>query len=778
MKVLVIVESPNKREKIQKFLTHADPTNNFTVLATAGHLMDLHKDDKFTNASLGIDIDNNFKPKYVTLPDKRKIVTELKKAAKSADAVWIASDLDQEGEFIGWSICQVLGLDVATVPRLIFNEITQTAIEHAIAHPIRLDQNLLAAQRCRRVTDRLIGFQLSGAARKINHAVSVGRVKTMAIKLVLEREQDRAEFQPVKFFKLSNFACAKCSIGSDACVGSIHAGTESNFACACAKTDCELSFTSKHQFVDEQQVTDYFLLFKQNKDIKVIKAHDHIVYETPSAPFMTSTLQKIGSRQLNVTPKVVMSLAQKLYEKGLISYPRTDTTRLPAEKQAEIKKYIIERYGAEYLTERTHDASGQNCQEAPNEVSRSQQAAHTAIYPTEIAVINPPNIDHIEQRLYTLIWRQTIASQMTRASFRQLDLEAINELDATVILHSKVKEPIFDGFLTLFKKNESDSTDSLALIDTFVKQTYFTVIEDIKAIESATAPPALFDRAGLLEKLESHGIGRPSTWGSILEETIERNFLQIHDEPPITKPRKILTYSLKTSNISVTTDFQNLSTAKIPTKCISNGVGNENLERAPNRLQTTSLGQMSIEFVDKYFPHIFNYNFTSALEKDLDAISTGTVDWVTVVDKLYKSYEPQLSKVESKTIKREITQNRMLGEYEGHQVSAFIGRYGSVIEMSDNKKSKRFYPIKKPYQLETVTLADLPTIIESHEERQQKTITIGRYKILQGPHGPYFRIGRACIGVPTEFHDKLDTLTEAQCDEWCTARKTRKYPKK
>ena len=826
MKVLVVVESPNKIKKIQSYLNRLEDGNAYLVSASVGHLLDLNKED----GALGIDIEKDIEPDYVRIKTKTKVITDLKHAAKQCDQIWIASDLDHEGEFIGYSICNVLSLPAFHTKRLIFNEITESAITAAVKNPTVLKQEVLNAQKCRRILDRLIGFQLSQAGRRVNPHIAVGRVKTVMVRLVADRERERDAFVSETYYRLT---------------GEFSADQTTTIAARCTDT------------LADADAVEAYLINGDKLPFVVSQVSDTVVKQSPPPPFKTGTLQREGSRRFSIPPKTVLELAQKLYEMGLISYPRTDTTVLPVEKATEIRQLITAQFGADYLATQATTA----VRKAPVVKGLAVQGAHAAIYPTDLKVLvvqdDGAANGGLLTKVYHMIYVRAVASEMAQARYRQVELDFADEMSWT----ARFKSLVFEGFIaakrifhddaaqdaacrTSERADDADESDDCAgtgeaAIDSSImdkimrlKRNDVLTANAIIATEEWTKPPSRYDSAGILDQLEKHGIGRPSTWGSILDDVLSRGFIAKtqNERKPQTRKRTTITYTASTDGGGE----------------VSSVVEKHQQPLVKNRIELTDLGKASVAFATEHFDHIFNYKFTSDLEKRLNAIETGTENWVQVVRDVYQSYVPKMTQLLSdRSLTR--TNKRVLGTHEDEQVVAYLGRYGPVIQVGDD----RHYPIKGDLSVDTITLDDAVRIMSSENvvlgtiptpkrkakasaataqhptgdvvlkrskygyyvrcgeqnfrlcpehfephltnmdavaehlnelvfERvaadittAKKNVVVGPYAIVNGKYGPYFRAGTRNISVPKQYHHQLEAITAEMCKQWTDERSER-----
>jgi DNA topoisomerase-1 len=712
MKILVIVESPNKIKKIQTILNERKDGNQYVVKATVGHILDLDKE----KGGIGIDIDNDFTPKYTKIKSKTSVINDLKKTSKQCQETWIASDLDQEGEFIGYSICIILSLPMQLTKRLIFNEITKSAINHAVDNPVQLDQSLLNSQKCRRILDRLIGFQLSKVARQINNNISVGRVKTVMVKFVSDREKIRSDFEEECFFKLSGiFECSQLSL----------------------EAKCSTMFKSS------PDVENYL---KDVEDVTTItNIKETTLSEKPPEPFKTSTLQQEGAKRFGLTPKHVLGIAQKLYEQGLISYPRTDTTRLPEEKKAEIKSLIIDKYGIEYLS--TEPSSKKDKKSGKN-----TQGAHAGIFPTNLKNLSVD--DELQNKIYRMIYNRAVASMMKPAQYHQVVSEFEYNKCKWV---STSKSLIFLGYLIVYgqKLDIQPDKDSKK-----IKVGDEISITKIEGVQNWTRPKPLYDNSSLLSEMEKHGIGRPSTWGQILDDVISKGFIIRRDlHQPSSREQTKYIYSKQeiTKNIEIYSPS--------PEK---------------NKLIMSELGNAVVGFSQKYFDNLFNHEFTGELEKQLNSIEKDKCNWVDVIQGVYDSYLPNMNKLLSDSsltnnLKPKFFTPILLGEFESNdRIYLKKSKFGYFLFSETNGnfplKSEHFEPSlddlnQAPDYVDSIDIDVIKKYITQPKEKKD-TIKLGKYQILYGPYGPFVKYGKTNVKIPDSFHDKLESVTIEQCEQW------------
>jgi len=671
---LVIVESPAKAKTIEKFLG-----KDYVVKSSFGHIRDLAK------KNLGIDLENSYKPDYIVSPDKKKIVDELKKLAKSAKTVWLASDEDREGEAISWHLYEVLGLKPEKTRRIVFHEITKDAILNAIKNPRFIDINLVDAQQARRVLDRLVGFELSPLLwKKIKPSLSAGRVQSVAVKLIVEREREINAFKVSSSFRIAALFDIKEPKGK---ISELQAELEKRISeVSSAKT----------------------LLEKLNgADFKVADVTKKPGKKSPSPPFTTSTLQQEASRKLGYSVAQTMTIAQRLYEAGKITYMRTDSVNLSQTAILGTAAVIESMYGKEYLNTRNFVTK-----------SKGAQEAHEAIRPTYMQNASVDG-NSTEKKLYELIWKRTIACQMSDALLEKTNIRISNSKTPEIFVATgEVLK--FDGFLKVYMEStddENNDEESKGLLPP-LKAGDFLNLRKMEAVEKFTLNPPRYTEASLVKKLEELGIGRPSTYAPTISTIQQREYVIKEDRPGNTRISRILTLSNKT---------------------IKESVKEENYGFEKSKLFPTDIGMIVNDFLEQYFVEIMDYNFTATVEAEFDLIAEGKLVWTGMIDKFYKPFH---SKVEdtNKTGERS-NGERILGidPVSGKPVLVKIGRYGPVVQIgsaTDDDKP-RFASLQKGQSLETLSLEEslelfkLPRTVGSYEG-QDVVIGVGRF-------GPYAR---------------------------------------
>lgn len=686
-KNLLIVESPAKAKTIEKILG-----SDFEVKSCYGHIRDLEKDD------MGIDINNNFAPRYKVPDDKLKVVKELKQNAKKADTVWLASDEDREGESISWHLAEVLGLDVNTTKRIVFHEITKPAINAAVQNPRFIDMNLVNSQQARRILDRLVGFELSPVLwRKIGMqgGLSAGRVQSVAVKLIVEREREINQFQTTGSFKIEALLAAKDPSGKN------------------------ISFKAEDGSTSTIEEAEKFLERCKNANYSV---KDIIVKpgkRTSAAPFTTSTLQQEASRKLGYGVSKTMLLAQKLYESGKITYMRTDSVNLSSTAKGQIENEIRKSYGDNYLQLRNYKNKNESAQEA-----------HEAIRPTEMSEsrINDPETG----RLYELIWKRTIASQMSDAILEKTSVKIkISTVDDDLTASGEVLK--FDGFLKVYYESNDDEDIENTALGGESRLPALTIgqsldFEEMTASEKFTRHAARYTEASLVKKLEELGIGRPSTYAPTISTIIKRNYVEKRDKEGTKRDIRIV--KLTKENI------------------INKIITQENTGAEKAKLFPTDLGLVVTDFLNQYFDKVMDYSFTANIEEEFDKIAEGKLQWNNMVGEFYgpfhKSVEHTLENAERAKGERELGKDPVSGK----PVFARMGRYGPMVQIgiADDEEKPRFAKLNATQSIETITLDEamdlfkLPLNLGQYEEKEV-SVNVGRF-------GPYVKWGEQFISIP------------------------------
>ena len=694
---LVIVESPAKAKTIEKFLGP-----DFKVMSSYGHIRDLKKKE------LSID-SKTLQPDYVIPKDKEELVKELRKNAKKANKVWLASDEDREGEAISWHLCEVLGLDEASTNRIVFHEITKPAILEAIKHPRHLNMHLVNAQQARRVLDRLVGFKLSPVLwRKVKPALSAGRVQSVAVRLIVEREREIQHFKSVPFYR----------------VNGIFAITNADGSASEVKAELDKRFATHEEALA-------FLEKCKNATFTVGQVSKKPLKRTPAAPFTTSTLQQEAARKLGFSVSQTMRVAQMLYESGLITYMRTDSVNLSTLCIGACKEEITKHYGPEYSNPHTYHTH-----------SKGAQEAHEAIRPTYMSNASIEGTAQ-ERRLYELIWKRTAACQMADAQIEKTTVTInIDNAEEKFVANGEVIK--FDGFLKVYREStdEDDTRNdefahnlpAMAEGDTLTRR-------EITSTERFSQGPLRYTEASLVHKLEELGIGRPSTYAPTISTIQQREYVQKGDKSGEERP-----YTIDTLRGKIITN-----TPKIET------VGNEK-----GKLLPTDIGIVVNDFLMENFPAIMDYNFTAKVEQQFDQIAEGNEEWTTMMQHFDKEFEPTVDKVmnarsEHKAGERELGTDPV----SGHPVYVKIGRYGPVVQIgtADDNEKPRFAQLPKDMSMETITLDEALELFKLPR-------TVGEYEgsdvvIGAGRFGPYVMHDKKYVSLPKEENPMTTTLETA-----------------
>ena len=670
MKNLVIVESPAKAKTIEKFLG-----KDYTVKSSYGHIRDLAKKE------MSIDVEAQYEPQYQVSDDKKTLVHELQKAVKGADMVWLASDEDREGEAIAWHLQETLKLDPKTTQRIVFNEITKTAILHAIEHPRQIDMNLVDAQQARRVLDRLVGYEISPILwSKIKPALSAGRVQSVAVRLIVEREEEVKNFQSKPYFRVT---AQFHPVDSQKVLGA------------------ELS----RHFATEAEAAQ-FLQGLVGANFKVSHIETKPAKRTPAPPFTTSTLQQEASRKLGFSVARTMQVAQQLYESGYITYMRTDSVNLSDLALSMAKKEIAQQYGEEYVKTRRYQTKTKGAQEA-----------HEAIRPTNMEA-QTLNIESAQRRLYELIWKRTIASQMADAELEKTEM-VISVSGSKETFGCSGEQVKFDGFLKVYMESTDDEHEenTSRLLPRLPEGTLLS-LDHCDAIQHYTQHPPRYTEASLVKKLEDLGIGRPSTYAPTISTILKREYIIKEDREG--ESRQTVALTLKGSQVKRTEKTEKGYAEK-------------------GKLFPTDIGCVVNTFLMEHFADIMDYNFTATVEKDFDDIADGKQEWRKVIDRFYVPFHKNIRQTQQTS--QRTTGSRLLGTdpKSGKNVYAKIGRYGTLVQIGETNTDEKpqFASMKKGQSIETITLEQaldlfsLPRTLGLFEEKDV-TVSIGKF-------GPYVR---------------------------------------
>ena len=747
---LVIVESPAKAKTIEGYLG-----KDFVVKSSYGHVRDL------PTKGLSIDLENNFKPEYAVMPDKKKVIAELRKLSKDAETVWLPTDDDREGEATSWHLSETPGLTDENTKRIVFHEITKPAIQSAVQNPRKIDQNLVDAQQARRVLDRIVGFELSPVLwKKVKPSLSAGRVQSVTVRLIVEREKEINAFESTPYFKVKAVFEAK-----------------------------DKSFTADlSKRIESEEQANAFLQSCIGSDFSVTSIDKRPGKKSPSAPFTTSTLQQEAARKLGFSVAQTMRLAQGLYEAGKITYMRTDSVNLSKTAIDGAQKEILSEYGDEYVNPRKYSTKTANAQEA-----------HEAIRPTYFNERNASS-DEREQKLYSLIWKRAIASQMTDAKLMRTSIK-IGASGLEEKFEVKGEIITFDGFLTVYMEGTDDeSTEELSSSLPDVNENDSLKLLSAEATEKFTHHPPRYSEAALVKKLEELGIGRPSTYAPTISTIQKRGYVE------------------KTEREGRTREFKRL---KLENDSINAVVDSEVTGAERNKFFPSDIGVVVSDFLSKHFENIMDYHFTANVEEEFDNISRGETNWAAMLDKFYKPFH---SSVEDTLENSErATGERILGKdpVSGKPVLARIGRYGPMIQIgdvSDEEKPKfaKLRPTQSIQSIEfddamelfklprtlgelegkevvasegrfgpfvrfdgafynlgeldplSITLAEAEKIIREKQEEAKKAIihefdTDPVIKVLKGRFGPYMSVGSDNYKIPKG--EEPESLTLERCQE-------------
>ena len=676
-KNLVIVESPAKAKTIEKFLG-----KDFKVESSFGHIADL------PSKELGVDVDGNFKPKYEVSKDKKAVVKKLKDLAKNADMVWLASDEDREGEAIAWHLAETLKLDKAKTKRIVFHEITKSAIQKAIENPRGIDYALVDAQQARRVLDRIVGYELSPVLwRKVKGGLSAGRVQSVSVRLIVEREREIQDFVPEVSFRID--------------------AEFSNESGQVFKAKLPKTFSTKEEAYK-------FLEANISATFKVADLEKKPAKKSPAAPFTTSTLQQEASRKLYFSVSKTMTLAQRLYEAGLITYMRTDSVNLSDEARKGAQAEIESAFGNKYSKPRNYTGKTKGAQEA-----------HEAIRPTDFSR-HSVDIDRDQSRLYDLIWKRAIASQMSEAELERTNVK-ISASTHKELFTANGEVITFDGFLKVYLEGTDDEDVEQEGMLPAMKVNETLLNKYITATQRYSRPPYRYTEASLVKKLEELGIGRPSTYAPTISTIQNRNYVE-----------KGSVEGVERSYVQLTLKNGNLKEKELTEK-----VGSDK-----GKLVPTDVGMIVTDFLVNHFEQILDYNFTAKVEEDFDDISEGKLDWSKMMKDFYKDFHPQVEDVQENADRE--SGERVLGKdpKTGKQVSVRLGKFGPMVQIgtADDDEKPQFASLTPDQQLNTITYDEAMALFELPKK-------LGEYKgeeveVNNGRFGPYVKYGSKFVSLP------------------------------
>ena len=683
-KNLLIVESPAKAKTIEKILG-----SDFQVKSCFGHIRDLEK------AGMGIDLEKNFEPRYIIPEDKQKVVNDLKSLAKKSTEVWLATDEDREGEAISWHLCEVLGLDPKTTKRIVFHEITKTAIQSAVQNPRLLDMNLVMAQQARRILDRIVGFELSPVLwRKMSmrNNLSAGRVQSVAVRIIAEREREINAFRSTSTFKMEGLFTAK------------------------DVSDKPVTFAAEGKKQNAAEDAEAFLKSCVGADYKVTDIQVRPGKRSPAPPFTTSTLQQEASRKLGYGVARTMQIAQRLYENGYITYMRTDSVNLSNTALGDITNTVKSMYGEKYHQFRKFKNKNESAQEA-----------HEAIRPT---YTNNPSIQEAEwARLYELIWKRTMASQMADAELEKTTAKIeISTNKEELTASGEVLK--FDGFLKVYREDKDD--DELEENANEGMLPPLTVglqlpLKEMKATERFSRPLPRYTEASLVKKLEELGIGRPSTYAPTISTILKRGYVEKRDKEGTRRDFRM--FVLKKDEVSKLMEQENTGAEK-------------------SKLFPSDLGLVVTDFLKQYFDNIMDYSFTARIEEEFDEVAEGKMKWNTVIDEFYtpfkKDVEDTIENAERIKGERELG----IDPESGKPVVARMGRYGAMIQIgsAEDEEKPRFAKIPTGQSIETITYEEAMILFGAQGtmgqyEEKDISVNVGRF-------GPYVKWGDEFVSIP------------------------------
>jgi DNA topoisomerase-1 len=670
-KNLVIVESPAKAKTIEKYLG-----KDYTVKSSFGHIRDLPK------KGLNIDIEKDFAPTYEINPDKKKVVAELRAAAKNAEDIWLASDEDREGEAIAWHLTQALKLDPKKTKRIVFHEITKTAIENAIKNPRTVDLNLVDAQQARRVLDRLVGYELSPVLwKKVRTGLSAGRVQSVAVRIIVERERAIRDFTPESSYKVS----AVFTIDGQ---------------------DLKAELADKISLKDDART---FLEAASSATFTVTDIAQKPGSRNPGAPFTTSTLQQEAARRLGYSVKQTMTLAQRLYESGMITYMRTDSTTLSGFAINAAKEHILKEYGEQYHQVRQFKTKNESAQEA-----------HEAIRPTDFGRLAAGD-DAQQAKLYQLIWQRALSSQMAPAQTERTEISiGVSTRPEKLIAKGEILK--FDGFLKVYGGGKDDT-----LLPPVEKGQQLPM-SSMAATQTFTRPPARFSEAALVKALEELGIGRPSTYAPTISTIQTREYVEKTDLEGTERTVQTLLLQDGAITDTETTEITGADRSK---------------------LVPTAVAEVTTDFLVKYFPSIVDFDFTATVEGDFDKVAEGKETWQKMIGTFYKDFHPLIAGAEGAS-RSEVSQARELGTdpKTGKPVMARFGRYGPMLQRGETESEEKpaFAPLPAGTTMDNVTLEqalkmfELPRTVGTTADGQEIKANIGRF-------GPYIQIDKLYVSI-------------------------------
>ena len=675
---LVIVESPAKAKTIEKYLGV-----NYKVASSFGHISDL------PSKNIGIDIENDFKPKYEISSDKKTIVKNLKDLVKKSKTVWLASDEDREGEAIAWHLFRTLKLDADNTKRIVFNEITKSAITNAINNPRSINYDLVDAQQARRVLDRIVGYELSPVLwRKVKGGLSAGRVQSVAVRLIVEKEREIRNYVSASTYKVE--AIFKNSNGK------------------------EFVARLSNEFKSKDDAIDY-LNSTTESTFKVSEIVKKPVKKSAPAPFTTSTLQQEASRKLSFPVSKTMSVAQRLYESGYITYMRTDSVNLSNLAIEEAKNQVVKNFGESYANPKNFSTK-----------AKGAQQAHEAVRPTNFDMSLDNVKDYDQKRLYQLILNRTLASQMKPAELEKTNIK-ISSSNRSELFTANGEVIKFDGYLKLYQvSKDDDSAEDDGILPRFNENEILN-LEELFAVQKFSRPPYRYSEASLVKKLEELGIGRPSTYAPTISTVQNRGYVEKGSTEA--KSRNIIKVSISNGVISENTQSEKFGSDK-------------------GKLIPTDIGMIVTDFLKNHFEYIMDYNFTAKVEQDFDSIASGKKDWTEMMKSFYGKFHPVVEDVQQNATRE--SGKRVLGSHpeNGKEVSVRLGKFGPMVQIGtvDDEEKPKFASLPQDFQIESVTLDQALSLFELPRtlgEFQGETLEANN-----GRYGPYIKFGKKFVSIP------------------------------
>lgn len=708
MKTLLIVESPAKAKTIEKLLGP-----NYIVKSSFGHIRDLVKDKN----DFGIDIENNFKPKYKIMATRTKQIKDIQDVMKTIDKVFLAADEDREGEAIAWHCAIVFKIPLDELNRITFNEITKNALEKAVSNPRKIDLSMVNSQQARRILDRLVGFELSPILWKhVKPELSAGRVQSVCLKIINDKENDINNFLDNKFYKT-------IGVFNNNIIGSLNKNFEKE------KEALDFLESSKSSIYSIENIET-----KRNE-------------RRPPPPYITSSIQQDVGNRYGLPAKKIMSILQTLYEGGLITYHRTDSTNLSSFAMDEIKKYITKHIGENYVHSRIYKTK-----------SKCAQEAHEAIRPTYFNKLElDDTFTDLDKKVYSLIWKRTVASQMSAYVYDTITMTINISNNNELKFIAKSEKAIFDGYKKIYdeiQEKKDDDEDVLLSNDILSNLKIGQAIDlnKITSTEKYKNPPPRYTESSLIKKMELLGIGRPSTYANIIETILDRNYVEKKD---------IEGKKVDTCEFTYINKNNDKSKNEINKKIIKISIGAEKKKMVP-----TEIGKITLDFLEKNFQDIVNYGFTNSMENKLDVIASGSLEWTQAVGDFYSLFHPKVELLNNTpSQKAENNKKRVVGKDDnGKNIYTYIAKYGPVLQVGeDNDKDKKYIKLDGKFNVETVSMDDIQSMIKFPKSLGSHN----NFEIIvkNGPYGYYLVYNKKNYKIPPQFNELLTLEQAIQCIE-------------